>query len=338
MQNNIVRVLIVRCGALGDLVYATSILDALKSQFGLDTIIDFVSTPGTATLFKKDSRVHKVFPLKHKKIPIFLSQQKKDIIKKSKQQEYDYLINFESGKQFKSLILAVNAKNKIGYFSATPIKSNEYLHMVDITKSLFVDLVSDKVFNKSFPKLIGYDIEKMKKKFNLDEKYIIISPSNSHQKRNLLNYRAWENSSWIELIQKLSTDIQVVIIGNKGEESFFDLLKPYPKNVVNLVAKTSLPELIGVINGAIGLVATDTGTAHIASAVNTEVFALIGPTPAEGTGPYKTPFNKVHIITLNLECSPCYKTKVMEECTDNICMKQITTDMVLNEIYSAKIL
>ena len=74
------RILIIRCGALGDLVYATSVIDALKSQFGDETIIDFVSTLGTGTLFNADSRVNQVFPLKHKKIPIWLSSQKKDII------------------------------------------------------------------------------------------------------------------------------------------------------------------------------------------------------------------------------------------------------------------
>ena len=102
------RILIIRCGALGDLVYATSVIDAMKFQFGDDTIIDFVSTPGTATLFKNDSRINKVFHLKHKKLPIWLSSQKREIIKASKENKYDILINFEYGKQFKSLIKSIN--------------------------------------------------------------------------------------------------------------------------------------------------------------------------------------------------------------------------------------
>ena len=76
--------------------------------------------------------------------------------------------------------------------------------MVDITKNMFKSIVSDSVYNKSFPKLIGTDKQTILKKYNLTEKYLIISPSNSHQKRNILNYRAWENESWKELIEKLS--------------------------------------------------------------------------------------------------------------------------------------
>jgi ADP-heptose:LPS heptosyltransferase len=334
----VTKVLIIRCGALGDLVYATSVIDAMKKQFGEDTVIDFVSTPGTAKLFEKDDRVNQVFPLKHKKIPVWLSSQKKEIIKYSKNNPYDILINFEYGKQFKSLINTIVAKRKVGANLECEDIPSYITHAVDTTKYMFKNIVSPEVFDKSFPKLIGTEIKDIKNKFNLPKKYLIISPSNSHQKRNILNYRAWENDSWKKLIEKLYGEIDVVVIGNKGEDEFFDKLKPYPNGVMDLVGKTSLVDLIGVIDGAVGLIATDTGTAHIASAVNTEVFALIGPTPANVTGPYQSPFNKVHIISSNKDCSPCYKTDVMKECRDNICMKDISVDMVYSSVKLADLL
>jgi len=331
------RVLVIRCGALGDLVYATSVIDALKLEYGEDTIIDFVCTPGSAKLFQADSRVNQVFHLKHKKIPLFFSKEKRNIVQYSKQHPYDMLINFEHGKQFKDLVMAVTAVKKFGSFFDFQGLPTNVVHMVDIVKHNYKNAVSQKVLDQSYPKLLGTNSHDAKKKYNLPDDYIIISPSNSHQKKNRLNYRAWENKKWIELIKLVSEKIQVVIIGNRGEDLFFEKLHPYPSNVIDLVAKTSLPDLIGVIEGASALVATDTGTAHIASATNTEVFALIGPTPANQTGPYKTPSNKVHIISANLECSPCYKTKRMKQCRDNICMKKISTEMVYNSIKSAKL-
>lgn len=326
-------VLIIRCGALGDLVYATSVIDALKSEFGDDVLIDFVCTPGSGTLFKGDDRVHHVFPLKHKKVPILFSTQKKAIINYSKDKPYDLLINFEYGKQFNSLVTNISAKQKVEAKDVTI--PTELKHMVEKTKYIFKDLVSEEVYEKSFPRLVGTPIKEVLEKYNLPEKYLIISPSNSHQKRNIINYRAWENNKWKELIYALQYEIQLVIIGNKGEDEFFDKLKPYPEHVIDLVGKTSLIDLISVIEGATALVATDTGTAHIASAVETEVFALIGPTPAYETGPYKTPNNEVHIITSNQECAPCYKTEVMKKCKDNICMKEISTNQVYTTIKSA---
>lgn len=332
------KILVVRCGALGDLVYATSVIDALKMELGEETIIDFVCTPGSGTLFRDDPRVHKVFPLQHKKIPILFSPQKQAIIKYSKANPYDILINFEFGKQFKTLIENIKAEKKIGALTQEIKFPKDVIHMVDISKYMFKSLVSEKVYKQSFPHVMGSSKTEVYKKYALEKNYIIISPSNSHQKKSRMNYRAWQNESWVELIERLSKKIQVVIVGNKNEDEFFDKLKPYPDNVLDLVAQTPLSDLIGVIENARALVATDTGTAHLASAVNTEVFALIGPTPAEVTGPYQSPNNKVYIISSHQKCAPCYKTDVMWSCKDNICMKEISVDLVYNSIKSAKLI
>lgn len=325
------RVLVIRCGALGDLVYATSVIDAMKMEFGHETIIDFVCTPGSGKLFELDPRINQFFPLKHKKIPLFLSKQKREIVKYSQKKPYDILINFEFGKQFEPLVKNISAEKKVGAFCEEIKIPQDLIHMVDISKFLFKSVVSDATYRKSFPHVVGSSKEVVFKKFPLADKYIVISPSNSHQKRSKMNYRAWQDKSWRELIEKLSKEIQVVIVGNKNEDKFFNKLKPYPDNVLDLVAQTSLSELIGVIENATALVATDTGTAHLASALNTEVFALIGPTPAEVTGPYQSPYNKVHIISSNQECAPCYKTDVMWNCKDNVCMKEISAEMVYNQ-------
>lgn len=330
------RILVIRCGALGDLVYATSVIDALRCEYGNDIQIDFVCTPVSAKLFEYDDRVKNIYLLKHKKIPIIFSTQKKAIIKSSKKEPYDLLINFEMGNQFRSLVEKIVANKKAGWF-CEDIKITK-THMVEICKEFYSSVVSIENLENSYPRLYGEDFETLNKKLDLPKKYIIISPSNSHNKKKGLNYRAWPHSNWKELLDLLPQDLSIVVIGAKGEEHFVEPLKPYSTNVIDLVGKITIPQMISVVENAKALIVTDTGTAHIASAVNTPVFCLIGPTPAEQTGPYKTPFNEVHIITAKLECSPCYKTKVMKNCKDNICMKNITPQMVKETLLSAKLL
>ncbi len=326
------RVLVIRCGALGDLVYATSVIDALCNEYGEDTVIDFVTTPGTGSIFAKDDRVQNVFTLKHRKIPVLLSKEKQRIIRASKENPYDILINFEFGKQFQSLIKQIDAVKKVGANIDVSEIPNDIRHAADAIKYCYKNIVSPKNYAISYPRLVGTEKQSVKDKYNLPQKYIVISPSNSHQGRKRINYRAWENEKWKELTNRLAKKIPIVMIGAPHEEHFFSDLKPYPPNVLDLVGKTPLSDLIGIIDAARALVSTDTGTAHIASAVNTETFTLIGPTPADVTGPYKTPNNKVNIISANLPCSPCYKTEVMKKCKDNICMKEISVDMVYDRI------
>jgi ADP-heptose:LPS heptosyltransferase len=331
------RALILRCGALGDLVYATSAIDALRAQYGEDIIIDFITTPGTAKLFEFDPRVNQIFHLKHKKLPIWLSPQKRAIIRASQQKPYDLFINFEMGKQFLSLSRAIIAKHKTGWFFSNPDFSN-VTHMVDICKSFYAPVITSEILLTTSPRIIGKSFTEVQNKLNLPEQFLVLSPSNSHNKKSRLNYRAWPQYHWKNLIALLPPQLPIIMVGGKGEEPFFEAIKPYPANVIDLVGKTSISEMITIIDQAKALVVTDTGTAHIASALNTPVFCLIGPTPANVTGPYQSQTNQVHILTLNLSCSPCYKTAVMKQCRDNICMSQITPEMIIESLKSAKVI
>jgi len=324
-------VLILRCGALGDLVYSTSVIDALRLEYGEETIIDYVCTPGSATLFNEDTRINKVFTLKHKKIPILFSKEKKTIINYSKKKPYDVLINFEFGKQFKSLLKNIDAKEKFGAIF-NEIIEDKTINRGEMQKKFLKSVVKQSNLDKSFPKVAIKNFKSIQKKYQLDDNYIVLSPSNSHIKRSGINYRAWQNSSWIELINLLSQKNQVVLVGAKGEEDFFENFKPYPNNTIDLVGKNNVTELCTVIKYAKATVCTDSAVGHISAATDTPVFVLMGPNDTTTDSPYKSLTNEINIISLNLECSPCYKTKTMKNCKDNICMKNITAKYVFNSI------
>ena len=336
MNNNPKRIIVIRCGALGDLVYATSVIDALKFEFGEDSIIDFVCTPGSGTLFNNDSRVNQVFPLKHKKLPIFFSKQKRNIINFSRKQPYDILINFEYGKQFKGLVERIVADKKVGAMFDCIGYDDSDINRGELQKRFLDNLVSKSNLEKSFPRVATLEFEIIRNKFHLSDSYIVISPSNSHVNRSGINYRAWPNSSWIKLIKKLSCDSQVVIVGAKNESNFFKNLQPYPSNVVDLVGKNNVIELSSVIQNAKFVVCTDSAVGHISASVDTPVFVLMGPNNTLTDSPYVSPTNYVHTISLRKDCSPCYKTSIMKACKDNVCMNEITVYMVLAEISSVK--
>jgi len=73
--------------------------------------------------------------------------------------------------------------------------------------------------------------------------------------------------------------------------------------VVNLAGRTTLPELIGVIDRLHLLVANDSAPVHIASARQVPVVAIFGPTvPAQGFAPFQ---ERCSVVELRLECRPC---------------------------------
>ncbi len=325
MLKTIKRALILRCGALGDLVYATSVIDALVQQYGADITIDIITTPGSGKLFEHDPRIHHVFPLKHKKIPLWLSSQKRSIVKASKEAPYDLLISLEFGKQFKSLIKAIHATKKIGMGLSTVLDDTSSLNRGEAIKLYFRDAVEPSVLQKAKPILYGSEAIAV----HIPSNAIIIAPSNSHNQKKGINYRAWPFEHWKELIQHLSGSHPLFIVGARGEEAFFDRIKPYPVNVTDLVGKLSIPELITTVQNASALICTDSATAHIGAAVDTPTFVLMGPNNPITDSPYQSDTNRVIPISLGLECSPCYKTPVMKNCQENICMSHITPDDVI---------
>ncbi len=333
--HSVKRVLVLRCGALGDLVYATAIIDALRMQYGEDIIIDFITTPGTAKLFERDTRVNRVFHLKHKKLPIWLSPQKRDIIHHSREYPYDVLISLEFGKQFKSLIKAIHANHKTGMGILETTVDTTSINRGESTKLYYRDIIDSQILVSAKPSLIGADYPSLKEKFSLPDHAIIIAPSNSHNQKKGLNYRAWPFEHWRTLMEKLSTQTPLIIVGARGEEAFFDHIKPYPNNnSIDLVGRLSIPELITIVQHAEGLICTDSATGHIGAAVDTPTFVLMGPNNPVTDSPYKSDTNKVYPLSLALPCAPCYKTETMEQCRDNICMKNLSPNNVFDTIKS----
>lgn len=330
MKTKQTRVLIIRCGALGDLVFSTSIIEALREKFGEKVIIDWVATPLGKKLFERDKRLHHVFSLKHRKVPVALSSAKRKIVKASKKNPYDLLINLNSGKGFKKLCDAIHATERFGngYTKADMTHKGDYA--LNHVKRMYASAIDDKkILKKAMPKIFGAKKEDLFKRFKLPKTYIVINASNSHHKKNRINYRAWPKEHWKLLIKKLSKKDTVVIIGNRGEEDYFKEIGPFPSNAIDLVGKTSVSELVSVVKHAKAIVTTDTGPAHIASAVQTPIYVLIGPTDHKQSGPYSSKENPVTVISKNIECAPCYKTDTMKACQSNICMSQITPNMVL---------
>jgi ADP-heptose:LPS heptosyltransferase len=332
LLKNIKSVLIIRSGALGDLIYATSIIDALVLEFGNDIKIDMVVNPNVADVLKNDTRLRRLYPLKHRKVPIFLSFDKINIIKHAKKTPYDLLINLEQNRHFDNLAKKIDAKRKLGSpFTKTKLLPGQH-HMVDIIKQFAAPICQQQTLDRAAPKLFGTPWEKIKSDYDLPENYLVFNPSNSHANRNKINYRAWPQEHWKKLLEMIPSHIPIVIIAGKGEEAYFEPIKPYPSNVIDLAGKTPLTDLIGVIEHAEAIVTTDTGPAHLASAVNTDIFVLIGPTPAARTGPYKTNDNNICFINMNLACSPCYNTPTMFACKENICMQEITPKHVYEQM------
>jgi ADP-heptose:LPS heptosyltransferase len=335
MKDSAVRVLVIRAGQLGDTVCASSIIEPLRHMFGETVIIDWVAKAGIGRIFSADPRINNIFELSSRKAPLPFNKGKRAIVRESWRNPYDLAVNLELGGLFNTTMRLLNAKRKIG-MPYRLFEEPAQTHAVENLRLIYQSFMDKPSLSLAEPCLIGRSESEVRDRYGLPARYIVLVPSNSHHHLPPeKNYRNWPIAHWRELIEKLSRqDRKVVVVGGKSETAFFDYLKPFPANVTDLVGKTDFPDLVGVLAAADAVVSTDTGPAHIAGAVNTPVFMLIGPTNPKRTAPYKTEKNEVQILSAQLSCSPCYHSTRFDECRKNQCMYDITTDQVVSAVKS----
>lgn len=139
--------------------------------------------------------------------------------------------------------------------------------------------------------------------------------------------KCWLPDRFRAVTEKLLQDPRIVVLyfgDQAGAPLVHEICHGLGPRVINFAGKTSLRELLALIQLCSAFLTNDSGPMHIASALGTPLVALFGSTSEVRTGPY----NGGVVIHKHVECSPCY----FRTCPiDFRCMKKIEAD----EVYQA---
>jgi lipopolysaccharide heptosyltransferase II len=104
---------------------------------------------------------------------------------------------------------------------------------------------------------------------------------------------------------------------------------PAGTRLVNLIGRTSLAELVGVVARCTAFLSNDSGAMHVAAAQGVPLTAIFGPTDERVTSPAAA--GKADVIVRDVFCRPC----LLRECPiDHRCMKRIDVDTVCQSVTS----
>jgi len=140
--------------------------------------------------------------------------------------------------------------------------------------------------------------------------------------------KRWPARSFAAVASALVRDGSIpVIVGSAADASAArDLTESLGAGTasLNLVGRTDLTTLCGVLALSRGLVSNDSGAMHLAAAVGAPVVAVFGPTDETATHPIgRAPHT---VLTRDVWCRPC----MLRECPlDHACMNKVAPDGVL---------
>lgn len=321
------KILIVKPSSLGDIVHSLPVLNALKGCYPGATI-HWVVAKGLEGLLEDHPMIDKIWIINKddwKKIDKVktTAHELKTLFRKLKAERYDLVIDLQGLLRSGIITASTRAPMRIGFaearegstvFYTHKVRGGRNIHAVDRYLKIVASLGCE-IPEMRFP----LPMQDLSSPFSIpSEEYIVFIPGARWSTKK------WEPGLFGELASKLP--VRSVVVGSRSDSKDADTIVSLSGGkAFSLAGKTTIRELIGLIQSARCVVSNDSGPMHIAAALNIPVVALFGPTDPQRTGPY----GKGHIvISADVECSPCLKKR----CKDMKCMKEISVERVARNV------
>jgi len=278
---------ILRLSALGDVCNAVAAIQTIQTRWP-DCQITWVCGALEAQFLKLIPNIEIItYNKKGGKKALFKLRQQ------LKTRRFDYLLHMQSALRSSMVSMLIPAKVKLGFdkqrandlqwlFTNKKIEPAKTAHVLDgfMQFAAYFDCQDlNPHWNINIPQE-----DKDWAQQQIGNKTLLICPAASKA------YKNWTATGYVGLIKHaMQRGYAPILIGGPSPveitlaEQIIDLLD---EPISNLVGKTSLPQLIALIQAAKLLVSPDTGPAHLAVAVGTPVIGLYAHHNPKRTGPY----------------------------------------------------
>lgn len=280
---------LLRLSAIGDVCHAVAMVQQIQKQWP-DIEITWVIGKVEAKLLEGLPGVR--FVVFDKKAGW---QAYRDLRQTFKGQKFDVLLHMQVALRASIASLMIPAKTKIGFdrarakegqwlFTNAAVQPIEQPHVLDGFMGFAQALgIETKAPHWQMP-FTDEDQLWAGETVNSDKPIAVISPAASKAERN------WHTEGYSQAADHLAElGFTVVICGGPTTlEKLLaeEIIQGATSPIINLVGKTSLKQLLAVLNIAHLVIAPDTGPAHMAVTVGTPVIGLYAHSNPHRTGPY----------------------------------------------------
>ena len=292
---NIMQVLIIKLGAIGDMIRTTSIIQGLKSKYK-DAKIDWVTKKESFDILKNNNLIEKIYLIGSN-------------LQELKSKNYDIVISLDDDEEACRLASSINCKKIIGAF----IGNGKRIYTQDSSEWFDMGLISQfgkqkadelKAKNKKTYQEIIYAILDLK--YEKQELILILNYEEAQFGKNfasknkigknelVIGINTGAGSRWqdkklsveetAELIDKLNNQIKnskIILFGGPEEKERNENIKKSVKTkIIDTGCNNSLMEFASLVNLCSILVTSDSLALHIGTALKKKIVAFFYPTSA----------------------------------------------------------
>ncbi|HBR17446.1 MAG: lipopolysaccharide heptosyltransferase II [Deltaproteobacteria bacterium RIFCSPLOWO2_12_FULL_43_16] len=342
------NVLIIKLGAIGDLLMTTPAIRALKKAYpathisllvGKSSKMAVSGNPHIDELIECDDYIiYKAGFLQKARYALSLLY----LLRKKK---FDTVIVFHRDWQFNFFVFLCGIPERIGFdrngegrFLTRRIEINGVRHQIDhyleIVKSFGIH--DD---GRAMDFAISKDAESLADKIlrtggvGKGDIVIGILAGGASNIKTEMPIKRWPLENYIELSNKMIADgYKIILLGAEGDKPNAEaILKKSTVDIIDLTGKATLEETAAVMKRCNVIVTHDSGPMHLASAVGRPVVSIFGPTDPKEYYPLSSDSHYFWNVE-NIECAPCYEDGRFPDCNDPICMKAVTVEQVYEKV------
>jgi heptosyltransferase-2 len=315
MLNNktIKKILIIGPAWVGDMVMAQTLFKLLKQQHP-EATIDVLAPAWTRPLMERMPEITKAldFPLGHRQLQLRKRYQLGKCLRKH---AYDWAIVLPGS--FKSALVPFWAKiplrtgwlreQRFGLLNDwRRLDKQKYPLMIQRFLALALPKGAELPSSPALPRLniLAADVKATLAKHSISkpgQPLLVLCPGAEFGPA-----KRWPSKHYAAVARdKLAQGWSVWLLGSKKDQIVTAEINGLTENrCIDFAGTTSLTEAVDLLSLATVVVTNDSGLMHIAAALGRAIVVMYGSSSPQFTPPLS---NRVQTLSLNLECSPCFK-------------------------------
>ncbi len=348
------RILVLKLRYLGDVLLTTPVFDALRKHFP-DAFLAAAVNKGTEDMVTDNPAINKIFTVERDSNFLADLQKQLRLIREIRHYKFDIILELTNNQRGAVLAYTSGAKRRLGYKKKKQNflrQSILFTDLIEVENNLHIaqkNLEMTKALDCSLPNVKPVlfwspqdhkACEQILKSNDISEDVpcVVLHPSSNAR------HKIWTVEGYAALCNYLRDKwaIRTILICGKDPEelrlnqAICSLAGSHP---LNLGGQLSLKQTAVLLSKAALFIGIDSGPMHMATAVNTPVAAIFGPSRAWRWGP----LGDGHvIIQKDWPCAPCGKKGCegsgKSKCLDELSLEDVTAvlEPKLKSILSAK--